>query len=309
METLSQFVVFEPQTIAEALEARAREPNSRYLAGGTDLITNLRRGLQRHDALIDLRGIPELRAFTLDGSGLRIGAAVTLADLVRNERIRFEYPALVAAAQSVAAPAHRESGTVGGNLCLDTRCVYYNESTWWREANDFCLKYEGTKCHIARTGTRCWAAYSGDLAPALFAYGAQVDVAGLRGTYRIPLENLFADDGAAHLTLAPDELIIAVQVPSNPWPAVYEKIRMRGAIDFPLAGVAVARNGSQARVGITGTDSRPITIEIGSRAEDVDHLCALAGEAITPMRTTADSPFYRRNVALALVRKLAEALA
>lgn len=306
MHTLPDFRVFQPQSIAEAIAARSNEPSSRYVGGGTDLIANLRRGLDDPKALIDLRGIPELRTLEASRNGLRIGGAVTLAELARHTAVRHHYPALVAAAEAVAAPAHREAATVAGNLCVDTRCRYFNESTWWRDAHGSCLKHRGDLCHLAPGGTRCWAAYSGDLAPALLVYEAQVDVAGSRGTFRMPLTGLFADDGAAHLTLAPDELIVSVILPADPWPALYAKVRIRGAIDFPLVGVAFAKRGRDVRVALTGTDSLPVLVE--TAFDDVERLIAMVGKLISPMRTTVVSPFYRRRVAAALVRRLATAL-
>ena len=308
METLPVTSVVEPRSVAEAVAAREQEPQSRYLAGGTDLLANLRRGIGEHKTLIDVRGIAELRAMSLGPVGLTLGAAVTLADVVRAQEIASNYPALVAAASAIAAPAHREAATVGGNLCLDTRCLYYNESAWWREANEFCLKYRGSTCHVAPSGERCWAAYSGDLAPALFAYRAEVEIASVRGTRRIPLEELFAYDGIAYLRLAREELVVAVHLPPDPWPAAYAKLRGRAAIDFPLVGVALARLGRRARVGVTGTNSAPVMLEFDDVAGDGEELVTSVASAISPMRTTAMTPIYRRRAAGALIRRLAKSL-
>lgn len=316
MEALPEFVVLEPRSIASAIAARGGLCGSRYVAGGTDLIANLRRGLDDPTLLIDVRGIPELHQIEFMPLGVTIGSGVTLADLARNRRLAHRYPALITAALSVAAPAHREAATVGGNLCVQTRCLYYNESAWWREANGFCLKYRGQTCHIAPGGTRCWAAYSGDLAPVLLAYGAEVEIANASGIRRIPLAKLFADDGAAHLSLESVDLVAAIRLPSDPCPAAYGKVRVRGAIDFPLVGVAVAMRARKGvvrdlRVALTGVASKPILIAetqafTGARldAAALDRLCALVQKEISPMRTTAATPFYRRRVASALVRRL-----
>ena len=154
----------------------------------------------------------------------------------RHVRSPSQYRALAQAAAAIAGPGHRVMATVGGNLCLDTRCIYYNQSEWWRSANAYCLKNRGDICHVAPQGQRCHAAFSGDLAPALLVYGAEVDIAGPQGQRRIALSDLYVEDGKAHLALAKGELVVAVHLPAPPPPSAYEKVRVRGAIDFPLGG-------------------------------------------------------------------------
>ncbi|MGZ9052942.1 MAG: FAD binding domain-containing protein, partial [Rhodoplanes sp.] len=216
---------------------------------------------------------------------------------------------------------HRSMATVGGNLCLDTRCIYYNQSEWWRRSNRYCLKHRGDTCHVAPQGQRCHAAFSGDLAPALMVLGAEIEIAGPAGRRRIPLAELYAEDGRAHLKLAQGELLVCVQLPAAPPPSTYAKVRLRGAIDFPLAGVAVSlavADGvvSALRVGLTGTNSRPFLLDgvdafIG-RPLDEDALVRLdrlVQKQVQPMRTTLASANYRRLAAAALARRLAARLA
>jgi 4-hydroxybenzoyl-CoA reductase subunit beta len=206
--------------------------------------------------------------------------------------------------------------TVGGNLCLDTRCIYYNQSEWWRSANAYCLKNRGDVCHVAPQGQRCHAAFSGDLAPALLVYGAEIDIAGPKGQRRIPLSELYVEDGMAHLTLAAGELIVAVHMPAAPPPSAYEKVRVRGAIDFPLAGVAVAlmasgTNIGSLRIALTGTNSRPFLLAgteafAGRPVDDklLQEIDRLVQKQVQPMRTTIASANYRRVAAAALARRL-----
>ena len=321
METLAAFRVLAPGSVAAATGAAARHRGARFVAGGTDLIVNLRHGIGAPATLIDLRGIAELRELRADPGELAIGAAVTLAELAAHPAAASVYPALVAAALAVGGPAHRAAGTVGGNLCLDTRCVFYNRSEWWREANGYCLKYGGTICHVAPTGTRCHAAFSGDLAPALLVHGAEVELAGPDGRRRLPLGALYAEDGAAHLRLAAGEFLVRVLLPADPWPAAYAKARARGAIDFPLAGVAVAlRTEASAvaglRVALTGTNARPFLLDgtaaLLGAAVDADwreRLGKLVQKQVAPMRTTLLAAQYRRRVAAALAENLAGRLA
>ncbi len=315
------FRVVGPADVDAALAVHEGTPGSRYLGGGTDLLVNLRRGLGSPPLLIDLRGIAELEGLACDANGTRIGAGVTLARIAADPELRARHPALCEAAGAVAGPAHRNAATVAGNLCLDTRCVYYNQSEWWRRANAYCLKYRGDVCHVAPQGRRCHAAYCGDLAPALLVLGASIEIAGRGGRRRMPLAGLYREDGLAHLTLAAGELVVAVELPADPLPSAYAKVRVRGSVDFPLAGVAVALRAEAGklaalRVALTGTNSRPFLLDgIGDllgRALDADglqQLDRLVQKQVQPMRTTLLQSNYRRVAAAALARRLAARLA
>ena len=314
--SLAEFRLVQPGTVNEAIAARLKQPGSRFIAGGTDLIVNMRRGITRPDLLVDLSGIDELTEITANERGMVIGTGVTLAALTRNPEIAGRYRALVQAAEAIAAPGHRAIGTVGGNLCLDTRCIYYNQSEWWRSANAYCLKNRGDVCHVAPQGQRCHAAFAGDLAPALLVFGAEIDIAGAQGQRRIPLSELYIEDGKAHLALTDGELLVALHVPANPPPSAYAKVRLRGAIDFPLAGVAVAlaatgSNVKSLRIALTGTNSRPFllagTETFAGRPIDeklLHELDRLVQKQVQPMRTTIASANYRRVAAAALARRL-----
>lgn len=323
MDSLAPFTLHRPGTAAQAVALLARMPRARIVAGGTDLMPNLRRGIGAPPALVDVGGIAGFATIARNAPGWRIGAGTTLATVAADESIARELPALAQAAASVAGPAHRTVATVGGNLCLDTRCVYYNQSQWWRQANGFCLKHGGDTCHVAPQGKRCHAAFSGDLAAALIALDATVEILGQAGARAVPLQDLYADDGAAPLRLAADELIVAVRVPPQPPDSRsgYRKARVRGAIDFPLAGVAmraVLQGGKLAalRVALTGTNSRPLLLQ-GAEAlygAPVDEaMLAQLGKRIakqvSPMRTTVTASNYRRQVAMALAQRLLRDLA
>jgi 4-hydroxybenzoyl-CoA reductase subunit beta len=323
MDTLAPFVLHKAGTAAQAAALLASLPGARIIAGGTDLVPNLRRGIDSPPALVDISAIAGFAAITRDAQGWRIGAGTTLAKLAMDEPIARELPALAQAAGSVAGPGHRTVATLGGNLCLDTRCVFYNQSEWWRRSNDYCLKHGGDTCHVAPQGKRCQAAFSGDLAPALIALDASVEIVGHRNTMTVPLAELYADDGAAHLRLAADELIVAVRIPPQPEGSRsgYRKARVRGAMDFPLAGVAMRAaldDGklTSLRVALTGTNSRPLLLA------DTDALCGApideamlaalgkrVGKQVSPMRTTVTASNYRRQVAIVLAQRLLRELA
>ncbi len=319
METLPEFRLLRPHSITEALAARASSEGARFLAGGTDLLANMRHGLVSAETLIDLGGISELRQIAVDPSGLSIGAGVTLETLAESPLVAGEYAALAEAARSIAGPTHRAVGTVGGNLCLDTRCRFYNQSEPWRIGNDYCMKIAGDICRAAPKADRCYAAYSGDLAPALMVLGAVAEIAGPGGRRRMPLAEVYADDGISYLSLAPEELLVSVKVPVSPGLlSAYEKIRVRGAIDFPLAGVAVALIGdgerlSELHIAVTGTNSRPLLITglgslSGNSSDDKALIEKLLRKQVGPIETAITPASYRRRSVPVLVMRLIERL-
>ena len=324
MEVLPEFTLHHPSSLAEALKIRGGVDEARYISGGTDLMANVRRGLTPSANLIDLTGVEELQSLSLDADGLHIGAAVTLAEITRHETVMSDYPVLAEAAAAVAGPTHREAATIGGNLCLDTRCFFYNQSQWWRDSNDGCLKYEGEICHVVPTSKRCYAAYSGDVAPSLLVMGAEVDVAGPDGSRRIPLAELFTNDGIEYLSLAAGEMVTGVHIPAaaatpagSGAAAAYVKLRIRGSIDFPLAGVAVRVAMAGGKIAaltaaLTGTNSAPVAIAglddfVGGPFDDAaaENFAKLVQKGISPVHTTTTQPQYRRRSVTAMAKRLA----
>ena len=323
MNVLPEWELLAPASIDEVRTVRAHHPGSRFLGGGTDLVVNLRRGIGDPPAtLIDLGRVADMKGIEVDGERLRVGAGVTIRELADDPRVRAGFPGLAAAAASIAGPTHRNMGTVGGNVCLDTRCIYYNQSEWWRAANDYCLKYGGDICHVAPKSRVCYATYSGDLAPALAILDApEVEVAGPEGRRTLPLEALHTGDGERYLALEPDELVVAVRArrPAS-LRTGYDKVRVRQSIDYPLAGVAagVAREGDRLadlRLAFTGTNPRPLLLAgtgelCGGALDDavMDRLSGLVRRQVMAMRTTFTSGHYRRHAAGVLARRLVRRL-
>ena len=322
MAGMSPFALRRPTSLAQAAGLLASEPGARLLAGGTGLLPNLRRGIERAATLVDLSAVAGFARIDSSEEGVSLGAGVTLGELAANADIAQRYRAIGQAARAVAGPSHRNAATVGGNLCLDTRCVFYNQSEWWRAANGYCLKRGGEVCHVAPQGKHCHAAFSGDLAPALLVLGAEIELVSTRGTRRIALADLYRDDGAAHLTIAADEVLARIVVAGSAGTVSgYRKASVRGAVDFPLAGVACSlslRDGELAalRLAITGTNSQPIVLA-GTEAltgrpisaETLAALSKLVQKQVSPMRTTIVQSNYRRQVAAALARRLVRELA
>ena len=323
MNVLPEWELLAPSSVDEVRAARAHHPGSRFLGGGTDLVVNLRRGIGDPPAtLIDLNRVADLKGIEVAGERIRIGAGVTIRELANDARVRAHFPGLAAAAGSIAGPTHRNMGTVGGNLCLDTRCIYYNQSEWWRAANRYCLKYGGDICHVAPKSRVCYATFSGDLAPALTILDdAQIEIAGAQGGRTLPLESLYTGDGERYLALEPDEFVVAARARR---PAAlrtgYDKVRVRQSIDYPLAGVAagVVREGdclTELRLAFTGTNPRPLRLQgtedlCGGALDDetVERLNSLVRRQVMAMRTTFTSGHYRRHAAGVLARRLVRRL-
>jgi len=320
MNILADFRTQRPATLADAVSALAAE-GAVPLAAGTDLLPNLRRGLGQPAALVDLTGVDGLGAIsTLADGSLRIGAAATLEAIAEHALVRANWPALSQAAEVVAGPTHRAAATLGGNLCQDTRCIFYNQSEWWRSGNGYCLKYQGDTCHVIVKNDRCYATYHGDVAPALMVLGARVDIVGPAGRRGIAVEELFREDGAGHLSLERGELVAAVELPpASGWKTAYAKARIRDAVDFPLAGVAVAlrRDGDRIaglKVAITGANSAPLLVPTDELvggcwdAAAAGTLSQLVRRTSNVLKTTVTGVGYRRRALLALAPRTVDAL-
>ncbi len=269
-----------PTSIDEVCAILAGEgPTARVLGGGTDLVPNMKRRHQNPATLVALRNVAGLRGIDRADGGVRLGAALTLAALGDDDRLS-PWRALGCAARSVATPHIRNVGTLGGNLCLDTRCNYYNQSYEWRKAIDFCMKEAGSVCWVAPGSPRCWAVSSTDTAPALVALDARIELASATGTREIALADLYNDDGIDYLHRRPDELLTAVTLPDRTgWTSTYWKLRRRGSIDFPELGVAAAIK--RAGDG-TVEDARLVLGAVASYPIVSDAAQMLIGHALTP---------------------------
>src|SRR5450755_985552 len=272
----------------------------------------MRQKLFEPEFVLDLRGITTMRGISPQGDGgVEIGALTTLRAIERSDFLRQHYPVLTEAAATVASPVLRNMGTIGGNICLDTRCLWYNQSLTWRKGCGFCIKKDGDLCHVAPGGTKCWAAFSGDTPPALLCLEAEVEIASASRSRRIPLAEFYTGDGEAYRRLRSDELLTRVFLPesSADYRGVYRKLRVRGSIDYPLAGVAVVikrSNGhiADARLAITAVNPAPLLVkgagELLAGKKMDEELAAAAGDLAAkiarPLTTSALTPEYRREM-------------
>jgi len=320
MMTLPAIDVLRPSSVAEAVAQLAAHPGARLLAGGTDIVPNLKYGMYETRHLVALRGLSRelryVRVGETDG-GIRLGALCTIDELAGDATVRARLPALADACAQIAGPQLRRMGTLGGNLCLDTRCVYINQTYFWRSALGFCLKKDGTVCHVVAGGQRCVAAASNDTAPVLLALGARVRTVSPRGERVLPLEDFYLADGVHNTVLEPDELLVEVRVPARATSLrqAFHKLRTRAAIDFPALNLAVALEVEQgtlrsASLCVGALAARPALIkgldELAGRPADrrlAEELGRRAHKQCRPLTNIGVDPGWRREVLPVLVRR------
>jgi 4-hydroxybenzoyl-CoA reductase subunit beta len=241
MMRLPKFEYHVPLTVAEAVRIRGEVgPEGQFVAGGTDLYPNMKRRQQVPTSVISVMRLAELNQISGNGAnGLRIGASVTLTEICEDPVVNRDYPVVARAARTISTPLLRNMGTIGGNLLLDTRCNYYDQNYEWRKGINFCLKKDGDICWVAPGSSKCWAVQSSDLVPVMVAIGAKLRFASTLGERIVEAAGLYNDDGIDYLRKRADELLVDIQLPpTNGWRASYQKLRRRGAFDFPVLGVA-----------------------------------------------------------------------
>ena len=269
MMRLPKFEYHTPQTIAEAVRIMADAgPTGQFVAGGTDLYPNMKRRQQVPKTVISVMRLAELNQITGDAAqGVRIGASVTLTEICENPLINRDYPVVAKAARTISTPILRNMGTVGGNLLLDTRCNYYDQNYEWRKGINFCLKKDGDVCWVAPGSSKCWAVQSSDLVPVMVAIGARFRLVSTLGERVIDAAGFYNDDGIDYLRKRHDELLVDIQLPpTNGWRASYQKLRRRGAFDFPVLGAATWVRMDQdvvldAKVVLGGIAPSPVEIK------------------------------------------------
>ncbi|HEY4741218.1 MAG TPA: FAD binding domain-containing protein [Candidatus Acidoferrales bacterium] len=312
MMRLPLFAFRAPRTLDEAARILEGEgPTTMPIAGGTDLLPNMKRRQQVPRTLMSLRHVDELRQIRLGEAGSRLGACVTLTDIAEDPRFRNGLTGLAQAAAQVATPQIRNMATLGGNLCLDTRCNYYDQSYEWRKAINFCLKKDGVTCWVAPGSRKCVAVSSTDTAPALMALGARVKLVSRSAEREVLLSDLYNNDGVHYITRRPDEILAEVVLDSlHGWKSTYWKLRRRGAFDFPVLSVAAAArldaNGviEDARIVIGSAASRPLVAADATRTligrtlseEAIVEAATLAARVAKPLDNTDFDMTWRKKV-------------
>jgi 4-hydroxybenzoyl-CoA reductase subunit beta len=328
MLRLPQFETEVPRTLPAALSLLDANPGALIVAGGTDLVPNMKHELFTPPMVVSLARIAELRGIARATSGagtgwITIGSMTSLEDVASSKLVLEHAPALAQACGLVAGPQLRTMGTLGGNVLLDTRCQWYTQTYFWRQALGFCLKKDGTKCHVVEGGSKCVAAASNDSAPALMTLRAALVFASTRGRRTVPIDDFWVADGIQNKKLEPGEILIEVRIPPTGagHRGAYGKLRERGSIDFPLLGVAVRIEVDakdiveSADVVITALQARPLRIQragpilqgaaLGSATFE-DAVAALASQAhkqCHPMPNVPGDADWRRAMVPVYVKR------
>jgi len=319
MLRLPPFRYYAPLSLEEALRILSDHgPQAQIVAGGTDLYPKMKRRQIEPRVLVSVRRIPEVTRLTGTArEGMTLGAGLTLARVLAHEEVALAYPALARACAMIAHPPIRTLGTIGGNLCVDTRCTYYDQTFFWREAIGFCLKKDGTTCPVAPGGTRCWAVSSSDSAPVMVALGAKLRLIGPRGERTIAAEEFYRDDGIRYVAKEPDEILVEIRLPRlEGWRSTYWKLRRRGSIDFPVLGVAIAlrlESGwcREARIVLGAVGSCPKRVREAERllegerleSEVIEAAAQVAARAIRPLDNADFLHLYRKRMAAVFTRR------
>lgn len=323
MLRLHPYVYHRPAGLTEALALLAEHAGDALpIAGGTDLVPNMKHGLFEPGHLVALKSVAELHGIEERDGALVIGAAETLHDVARHPLVGRYAPSLARAAGLVAGPQLRSMGTIGGNLCLDTRCTYYNQTRFWRQALGYCLKKDGDTCHVTKVGKKCVAAHSADTPPVLATLGAAVELASPDGIRRVDVADYFVADGIWNTVREPGDIVTAIHIPRPPAGrrAAFHKLRQRGSIDFPLLNVAAAAELDEdgavldLRIIVSALGSRPraVTgledIAVGHALDD-DVIAGVAERARArchPLTNIIVDTEWRRAMVPVLVRRALE---
>ncbi len=319
MLRLTPFRYIAPKTLEEAVMALVEhEESAMVVAGGTDLYPNMKRRQFEPKVLVGLRNLQELRCIEGDaGRGVSVGAGVTLQEVSSHPTVMEHYHAFAKAAGLVSTPPLRNMGTVGGNLCVDPRCNYYNMPYPWRRAIGFCLKRDGDICLVAPGSNRCWAVSSSDLAPVVVALDAQIRLHGPDGERIVPADEFYRDDGIDYLAKRREEILVSVELPpADGWRTTYWKLRRRDSFDFPILGVAARiKMGNGGRVKdfklvLGAVASQPVVVEeapgllVDRRASprDVEAVAEVAFAAAKPMDNADGAYYWRKRMVRPYVR-------
>ncbi|MBU2602713.1 MAG: FAD binding domain-containing protein [Actinobacteria bacterium] len=320
---LPRFEYYQPGSLAEAVTMLSQVPGARPVAGGTDLLVNMKHRVEQPAALVSLTRVSELAGVRLEDGATVIGGGVTLKHVQHDEGLKARFPALTQAASVVGSYRHQTMGTLAGNLLQNTRCRFFNQSVEWRSVRALCYKAGGDYCHVMKKEGVCFCTYHGDTAAALLVLDAEVRVEGPDGVRQFPLAQLYSGEGKAPLSLGSAEVLTAVIIPDSSATdgdtaggSTYVKHALRGAIDFPIVGAAVWRNGDATRVAFTGVDRSPLRATVLEEAlagraltpAVIEEVAPLAPKGVTITRTTVQPGSFKRELMSALFARAAGSL-
>ncbi len=318
---LPKFDYMRPESVQEACSALLDRPGAKALAGGTDLLVNMKHKVETPSTVVNLKGLPDLNFVRKENGALIIGALTPLKKVYNDPFVAENLPALAIAASSVGSYHHQIMGTIGGNLCQQTRCKYFNQSKWWRSSRALCYKAGGEICHVAKKEHVCYSTYCGDVAPALLALSADVVLVTKEGSRRIPLDELYSGEGKKPHALAPGEILTEIIIPEQAADgfSTYRKFANRQSIDFPIVGSAfwTSATTGESKVAFTAVDRKPLRAlqleefmkgkPLGDEVLDgVDGL--VAKEARLMMSSTDSISFKRKLMGLLVKESIKQAM-
>jgi 4-hydroxybenzoyl-CoA reductase subunit beta len=315
---LPKFEYRRPVSVQEACEILHDQPSAKLLAGGTDLLVNMKHRVETPSMIVSLKSVTDHEYVRKENGTVRIGALTPLKKVYNDPVVTENFPGLTAAASSVGSYHHQSMGTIGGNLCQQTRCKFFNQSKWWRAARPLCYKAGGEICHVAKKEGVCYSTYCGDVAPALLVLNAEVVLSGKEGSRQIPLEELYSGEGKTPHAIGHGEILTEIVIPEGAADgfAVYKKFANRGSIDFPIVGAAFWRSNStgESRVGLTAVDRKPIRArqledfmkdkELGD--DVIEAVDSLVGKEARLMMSSIDTLTIKRKMMRILVKSAIE---
>jgi 4-hydroxybenzoyl-CoA reductase subunit beta len=311
---LPKFDYRKPANIQEACDILLDQPYAKVLAGGTDLLVNMKHRVETPSTIVSLKAIPDQDYVRRENGVLRIGALTPLKRLYSDSFVAQKLPALAKAASSVGSYHHQTMGTIGGNLCQQTRCKYFNQSKWWRSSRPLCYKAGGDLCHVAHKEHVCYSTYCGDVAPALLVLNAEVVLTRKGASRQVPLESIYSGEGKTPSTIERGEILTEIVVPVEVADgfSIYKKIANRGSIDFPIVGAAIWKSklDGEARVAFTAVDRKPVRarqleefLEGKQLSEEtLEAVDSLVTKETRLMMSSIDSISYKRKLMGQLVK-------
>ncbi len=302
----SKFEFKSPKDVEEAVRLyREFQGEAVYLSGGTDLVPRMKLGLEKPKIVIDLKRIAPLTAVEDQGDRIRIGALARIFDIKQNDIVRDSFPAFEASLDATSCESLQMRGTIGGNLLQNSRCLFYNQSEFWRRSKGFCLKMGGESCNTVLGANTCFANYCSDNAPALCTLSAEIELSGPDEVRRLNLEELYTNKADKPFDLQPGEILTAIFVPKKKSIGGYEKLRIRGAIDYPLLGVAFSFVDGTGKLAVGAVGPKPYVVEIKQPSHDaVGEALKAVLKQVRPVGNTVLDPDYRKRMLSVLAGKL-----
>ena len=311
---LPKFDYHQPKSIQEACAILLDRPDAKVLAGGTDLLVNMKHRVENPSTIVSLKGLSDLSYVRQKDGSLKIGALTPLKQVYTSPLVAGKLPALAIAASSVGSYHHQVMGTIGGNVCQQSRCKFFNQSKWWRSARPLCYKAGGELCHVAKKEQVCYSTYCGDVAPALLVLDAEVVLTGKQGTKQVPLESIYSGNGKTPVEIGPGTILTEIVIPEHASAgfSTYKKSANRQSIDFPVVGAAFWRSSStgESKIALTAVDRKPVRArqleefikdkQLG--AEVMDSVDSLVAKEARLMMSSIDSLSYKRKLMGQLVR-------